>query len=119
MVLLLVCNAQLYAGMVRVAPEARLDDGLLNVYLFKGRGLASMVRLLLSVLARRHRRDPQIIHHTARQVVVETARPLPVQVDGEPIGTTPIRFDVVPGALKVLVPPTAPDTLFVAAPGSD
>ncbi len=112
-VLLLVCNAQLYAGMVRVAPEARLDDGLLNVYLFKGRGFASLVRLLLSVLARRHRRDPQIIHHTARQVVVETVRPLPVQVDGEPIGATPIRFDIVPGALKILVPPTAPGTLFV------
>jgi len=111
-VLILICNAQLYAGMVRVAPEARLDDGLLNVYLFQGRGLVDMVRHVVHVLMRRHRRDPLVSHCAVQQAVVYTARPLPVQVDGEPIGTTPMRFEIVPKALNILVPPTAPATLF-------
>lgn len=112
-VLLLVCNIQLYAGMVRVAPDARLDDGLLNVYLFQGRGFTDMVRHVVQVLLRRHRRDPLVRHRAVREATVCTARPLPVQVDGEPIGTTPMRFEIVPQALSVLVPPNVPPTLFI------
>lgn len=111
-VLILVCNTQLYAGMVRVAPDARLDDGLLNVYLFQGHGFTDMVRHVVQVLLRRHRRDPLVRHRTVREVIIDAAHPLPVQVDGEPIGTTPMRFEVVPRALSVLVPPNAPATLF-------
>jgi diacylglycerol kinase family enzyme len=36
-----------------------------------------------------------------------------VQIDGDPIGTTPMTFQVIPRALRVLVPPTAPASLFV------
>ncbi|HID88010.1 MAG TPA: diacylglycerol kinase family lipid kinase [Anaerolineae bacterium] len=111
-ILILISNAQLYAGMMRVAAKARLDDGLLDVCCFKGHGFLSTLRHLASVVTRHHLRDPQVAYYRARRIVVRTSRPLPVQVDGDPIGATPMAFEVVPRALKVILPPNAPQELF-------
>lgn len=115
-ILIIVSNVQLYAGTVRLAPEARLDDGRLNACIFKGYGLPSMLHHLATVIGRRHRRDPKVATFDIRHMSVETADPLPVHVDGEPIGTTPISLEVVPRALKILVPPNVSATLFVESP---
>jgi len=102
--LVLVSNAQLYAGALRVATNARLDDGLLDVCLFKGQGFLAILHHLTGVLVSRHLRDPEVEYHQARQVTIRSRRPLPVQVDGEPVGVTPMTFAVAPQALSVLVP---------------
>ncbi len=115
-VLVGVSNAQLYAGTVRIAPDARLDDGWLDAYIFEGYGIFSVVRLLLRALSRLVRRVPQVETHQIRQMSVETDEPVPVHVDGEPIGSTPISFGVVPRALKLLVPPDVPAKLFTLPP---
>ena len=115
-VLVIVSNAQLYGGAVRLAPNARLDDGWLNAYIFKGQGLLTMLRHLISVLARRHRRDPKVAAYDIRHMTIETAEPLQVQVDGEPFGTTPISLEVMPRALKILVPPDVSQALFSKSP---
>lgn len=114
-ILVLVSNAQLYAGTVRLASNARLDDGWLDAYIFQGRGLPAMVRHLLSILVRRPRHDPNVETFNIRHMTVETAEPLPVHVDAEPIGTTPISLEVVPQALKILVPADVPATLFTGS----
>lgn len=116
-ILIIVSNTQLYAGTVRLAPDARLDDGLLNACIFKGRGLLTMLSHLVSVVVRRHRRDPKVATYDVRHMTVDSAEPLPVHVDGESVGTTPISLEVVPRALKILVPSDVPARLFVEPPG--
>ena len=111
-ILVLISNAQLYAGTARVAARARLDDGLLDVCCFKGHGFLTTLRHLASVVTRHHLRDPQVEYYHARRITIHTSRPLPVQVDGDPIGATPMAFEVVPKALKVIVPPNVPQGLF-------
>ena len=111
-ILILVSNIQLYGGLVRITPEARLDDGLLDVRIFKGVGMRWVLRHLIGVFTSRHLRDPKVVHFRGRRVAVYTAEPAPVQVDGEPIGTTPILFEVVPRALRVLVPSDVSPRLF-------
>ncbi len=111
-ILILVSNIQLYGGLVRITPEARLDDGLLDVRIFKGVGLRWVLRHVVGVFTSRHLRDPKVVHFRGRRVAVYTAEPAPVQVDGEPIGTTPILFEVVPRALRVLVPRDVSPRLF-------
>jgi diacylglycerol kinase family enzyme len=64
-------------------------------------------------LGGRHLRDPSVKFLRARRVMVDCARPWPVQIDGDPIGATPMTFQVVPRALRALIPPTAPPSLFV------
>ena len=110
---ILISNAQLYGGVLRITPEAKLDDGLLDVVIFNGVGPTYTLRHLFSILGGRHLRDPSVKFLRARRVMVDCARPWPVQIDGDPIGSTPMTFQIIPRALRVLVPPTAPASLFV------
>jgi YegS/Rv2252/BmrU family lipid kinase len=114
--LVIVSNAQLYAKLVRVAAEAYLDDGLLDVCIFKGVNLASTVHHAVRVFARRHLRDPQVEYYRCRKVSISTATPLPIQVDGDPVGTTPMEFEIVPQALNIIVPRNLSQRLFLHAP---
>lgn len=116
-VLIIVANAQLYGGTVRLAADARLDDGLLNAYIFTGHGLLTMLRHLVSVLIQRHQHDPRVAAYHIRHMTIEATEPLPVHVDAEPIGTTPISIDVIPRALKILVPVDVPASLFAEPSG--
>jgi diacylglycerol kinase (ATP) len=110
---ILVSNAQLYGGVLYITPEAKLDDGLLDVVIFSGVGLAYTLRHLFSILGRRHLLDPSVKFMRAQSVMVDCARPWPVQIDGDPFGSTPMTFQVIPRALRILVPATAPASLFV------
>ena len=110
---ILVSNAQLYGGVLRITPEAKLDDGWLDVVIFNGVGPTYTLRHLLSILGGRHLHDPSVKFMHARRVMVDCAKPWPVQIDGDPIGTTPMTFQVIPRALRILVPPSAPAALFV------
>lgn len=110
--LVVVSNAQLYGGVVRITPAAQLDDGFLDVCVFKGFGAQDLLAHVLGVFSGRHLRDPKVKFLRARRVQIEAIHPQPVQVDGEHIGSTPMTFQVIPAALKVLVPRTAPAALF-------
>jgi diacylglycerol kinase (ATP) len=110
--LILVSNIKQYVGVLNVAREARMDDGLLDVFVFKGLGFTYAVRHLLKVVSQRYLQDPQVIHRQVRRIEVRTEWAIPVQVDGDPIGTTPVTLKVAPLALRVLVPSSAPPGLF-------
>ncbi|MDY7078844.1 MAG: diacylglycerol kinase family lipid kinase [Chloroflexota bacterium] len=110
--LILVSNIQQYAGILNVAREARMDDGLLDVFIFKGLGFSYAVRHLLKIISQRYLQDPHVVHRQARRIEVWTEEAVPVQADGDPIGATPITLQVVPHALRILVPPSAPPGLF-------
>jgi YegS/Rv2252/BmrU family lipid kinase len=115
--LVLVSNIQQYGGKLHVIREARIDDGLLDVFVFKGLGPTYAVRHLVKVASRRYLEDPRIVHRQAKEVRVSTEPATPFQLDGDPVGHTPLTLSVVPRGLRVLVPPTAPSGLFsVSAP---
>jgi diacylglycerol kinase family enzyme len=88
----------------------------LDVVIFSGVGPQYTFRHLFSILGGRHLRDPSVKFLRARRVIVDSAQPWPVQIDGDPFGTTPMTFQVIPRALRVLVPATAPASLFVSGP---
>jgi YegS/Rv2252/BmrU family lipid kinase len=112
--LVVIGNSQLYGGVMRITAHAVIDDGLLDVCVIKGRTLRSAPLRALSILLRRYNTDPAIEYHRARSVLVESRHPMPVQVDGDRIGMTPMTFAVASGALRVLLPPDAPADLLRA-----
>jgi YegS/Rv2252/BmrU family lipid kinase len=105
-------NIQLYGGWFKMAPCALLDDGLLDLYVFRGRGPARTALHGLRLLFSQHLQDPEVAMYRASCVRVRTRRPMPVHVDGEPAGYTPVTIAVIPRALRMLIPPTAPAGLF-------
>lgn len=111
-VMIVVGNAQLYAGHFYLASNARMDDGQLEVMVFRGEGFRATLGHFARILLRRHERDARLTTYRARQVRISTAGHCDVHVDAEPIGTTPAAYIVVPRALRVLVPAGAPASLF-------
>jgi YegS/Rv2252/BmrU family lipid kinase len=110
--LVVVNNIQQYGGLVEVAPRAKLDDGLLDVFVFEGLGFGYVVRHLVRVLSQRYLDDPEIVHRQARRIEIRAEDPLAVQVDGDPLGQTPVEILVIPRALRILAPPTMPADLL-------
>ena len=89
----------------RWGPDIRADDGRLDVCIVRARTVVDYAGLLWHVLRGSHKQSANVRYEVAtRSVVVEAKHPLPVQADGEILGTTPVRIEVVPLALKVVVP---------------
>ncbi len=116
--LVTVGNTRLWAGAVRITHRASAADGLLDVCVFPGRSLLTKLRHLFLVVVGRHEDDPEVTYLQVRELLVASRPRIPLQVDGEPFGTTPARIQIVPGAVLVLVGPgTAP--VVVDAPIED
>jgi len=112
LMMLIVSNARLYGPLWELAPRAQLDDGLLDVYLFKGTNTLDTFRHLVTLMAGNQGVDPQIEYYQARHITVIPERSLPVHLDGDPFGNTPVNIQVVPRALSVVVPRWTPNALF-------
>lgn len=114
--MVVVGNTQLYGGLVKITSHASIDDGLLDVCVIKGDNGFSVLRRLFAILSRRQAKDPEIQYYRARTVSIVSRPALPVQVDGDPIGATPMTFEVVPGALRALLPRDLPEDLVQHQP---
>jgi diacylglycerol kinase (ATP) len=97
-----------YAGVgISVAPEARLDDGRFDVVVFEGFRRLELLMHLMGALGGR-RPDRRLTTYRAAHVRVTTRRPLPVRVDSDDAGTTPIDLSVKRGQLRVVAPGRKP-----------
>jgi diacylglycerol kinase (ATP) len=116
MILVFVSNIRYQGGLFNVTPEARVDDGLLDVRIFRGLGPSWVMRHIAGIFTHRHLRDPAVSHYQGRRVAIYTEEPFPVQLDGEPVGImTPVSLEVVPRSLRVLVPRAVQSDLFAHA----
>jgi diacylglycerol kinase family enzyme len=100
-----VGNAGLLPGGFTLLPEARLDDGLLDVGILAPGGLAGWARVAGRVLTHRYRDGRELERFRARRIEVWTGADLPRQIDGEV--TTPgrtLNVSVRPGSLVVRLP---------------
>ena len=110
--LALVSNCRLYAGGgITISPQAKLDDGLFEVWLFQGKQILKMFQYgALMKAGRREFPGMTMVH--GRSITIHMNPTMPCQTDGEPGGTTPLTCDLKPGALRLLVPASAPHDLF-------
>jgi diacylglycerol kinase (ATP) len=107
--LVAVANSQSYGGGMRIAPAARLDDGLLDVVVIGGElSKPGFLATFPKVFSGRHVEHPAVHVHRAARVELEAERPVAVHVDGEPVGTLPASFQVWPAAIAVLAAGDAP-----------
>jgi diacylglycerol kinase family enzyme len=99
-------NGPFVGAAYALAPEARVDDGLLDVVIFRRAGvLRVLLHLLLVAGGRRLPPPPHAEVVRARSIRVSTLRrrTLPVHADGSVVGATPAHFEVLPASLKVLI----------------
>lgn len=110
--MIVIGNSQLYGGVVKITHQATIDDGLLDVCVIRGNGLWSALVHTIAILRRRYDHNPEITYYRARTVEIAARPSLPVQVDGDTIGYTPMTVDVVPGGLRALMPTNLPEHLL-------
>lgn len=109
--MLVAANAGSYGGDLRIAPEASLTDGLLDVCVFEAPpGLppplqrAAFLRQMGAFALGRHRQDPDVAYLRCRRLTLSATPDAPIQIDGDPDGYTPLVVEAVPQALAVRVP---------------
>jgi len=101
--LIAVGNGRRFAGGLRILPTADAADGLLDVCIVgdlnKMETLAQLPRLFNGT----HVNHPKVTMCRGRRVTITAQRPINSQADGEPLGVTPVTFEVLPGQLLVLI----------------
>jgi diacylglycerol kinase (ATP) len=97
-------NTPTYGGGIRIAPDARLDDGRLEVCVVESMAKVRLLRLFPSVFSGRHLTLPEVRYFQAEQLRIETEEPSEVYADGEYVCSTPVEVRVEAGALQVIVP---------------
>jgi len=106
-VMVVVANGPAYGGGMRICPDARMDDGLLDVLVVAPLSRTALMRIYPRVYRGTHVSDPRVSVERARQVRV-AAEGIVATADGERLARLPVTAQAVPGALRVLVPPPAP-----------
>ncbi len=100
----LAMNGDYTAGGMWVAPSAAPDDGSFDVVLIGDFSKREFVTTFPKIYRGRHVSHPKVEIIRAKELHVDADSPLPIVLDGEQPGTTPVRFDIVPSALRIRVP---------------
>jgi YegS/Rv2252/BmrU family lipid kinase len=98
---LAVANGQYTGRGIHLAPDARIDDGRFDVLIFEGFGGLDLATHFVRALLGRPW-DPRIRRYRAAKVRVTTRRPLPVRLDSQDLGSTPVELVTRRGALRVI-----------------
>jgi YegS/Rv2252/BmrU family lipid kinase len=101
---LAVGNGRFYGAGMTVAPDARIDDGQLDLYSLETTRLWRLAILAPAIRSGQHHAAPEVRSEKGAWFEVVTSRPRHINVDGELRGMTPARFMVRPQALEVFVP---------------
>jgi len=99
-----VANSAAYGGGMMLAPQASLEDGLLDVVLIADEPKLQFLRHLPKVFKGEHVGLPAVRILQAKEVEVRADRPFTMYADGDPIAELPVIVKVLPRAIRVMVP---------------
>lgn len=100
----LVGNGRLYGGRFPFFKEAVMDDGLLDVIVFKRLGYVDIIRYLQDVVFTPQISSPEVEYFQTKHLRVTSDESVPVEIDGELVGNCPVEFKIRAGGLRVLTP---------------
>ncbi len=113
------CNSKAYGGGMYAAPDALLDDGLLEVVILERVSkLAFLTKILPKVFDGSYVHEPSVRVFRAQELSLSADRPFTMYADGDPIGELPLRVRALSDAITMLTPHTLPSDSPFAAPSS-
>ncbi|MEB3238302.1 MAG: diacylglycerol kinase family protein [Candidatus Sericytochromatia bacterium] len=98
---IVIANGRAFGGGLPVMPQALADDGQLDIALLGALPAWHLPSLLLALLRGQHLLHPRVEVMMGATVKVSSAVRMPLEADGEVLGTTPATFGVLPGALRL------------------
>jgi len=108
LLMMIVCNARVFGGKFRIAPQARMDDGRLDLVRFGNMGALRRLSIMRHLMAGTHLQQEKVAVEQAERFSLRFDQPPAYETDGEwnQARSATIDIECVPGALDVLVPPT-------------
>ena len=100
----LIGNGRYYGGPVAFFKDARIDDGKLDVLIFKNLGYLDIARYLGTIFMGSHTELADVEYFQTKRVTVTSKEDVPVEVDGEVVTKLPVTFRISSKKLKVIVP---------------
>jgi diacylglycerol kinase (ATP) len=99
-----VCNSPYYGARLQFAPDAVMNDGLLDVRIYRNFSKLEYIRHAISISQGKHLLEPRIMRRKAQTIRIEADPSVEIHADGVPLGKTPAAIEVIPAALRVCVP---------------
>jgi diacylglycerol kinase (ATP) len=99
----IISNGQYFAGGMKIAPHAQLDDGFLDVVSVQDLGRSELLKLWPKLYRGGHIGNPKITESKTTSITVESEDKLYVEADGIILGETPASFRVIPSALTIMI----------------
>ncbi|QXQ08907.1 diacylglycerol kinase family protein [Paeniglutamicibacter sp. Y32M11] len=103
-----VGNVGQYGGGLRICPQARIDDGLLDIVALGRAGIVGVAMTFLRSYRGNHVRQENVSFTRGRVITLNASKPLDIFADGENVGRLPATITILPAALQVLVPKNSP-----------
>jgi YegS/Rv2252/BmrU family lipid kinase len=100
----IVSNNGCYMGNFKIASQAKIDDGYLDVCIFKSKKRLDWHRYLYGFLFNKLHAFPDVEYYRAKKVSISSSEEVPGAIDGEPFGFAPVEIEVAPQILPVIVP---------------
>jgi len=101
--LIVVANGKFAGGGMMLAPQAEIDDGLLDVTLTDGAGRFDVIKELPRIGRGGLLKNPKVSQARAKEVKITSEEPMAIDVDGELVGYTPATIKILPGAVRFVV----------------
>ena len=99
-----VANSKAYGGGMYIAPDAELDDGLLDVVAIREVSRLRFLANMPKVFRGNHLNEPSVFTHRGSEITVEAERRFRVYADGDPIADVPVTMTVAKRCLRVVGP---------------
>jgi diacylglycerol kinase (ATP) len=100
----IVANCRYFGAGMKICPEAEPDDGVFDTLLIGDVTKRDLVTTLPKIYRGTHLPHPKAELLRGKVVEIDAGEPLPVELDGEQPGTTPVRFEILPRAVRLRVP---------------
>ena len=99
-----ICNAPFYGPHFRIVPDVLMDDGLLDVIIYRNYSKLEYILHAIAIWQGKRELRPKFIRRRVKSLRLKTDRPVEVEINGYSYGYTPAAITIAPGALKVRVP---------------
>lgn len=97
----LIANSNSVAGFEKLAPGARIDDGMFDVIAVKKCNLGEFIRLVSMALRGEHFNDPHVVYFKTNRMEVTSPGHVQLNLDGELGGTLPCTFEILPRHIEI------------------
>jgi diacylglycerol kinase (ATP) len=109
-----VCNSPFYGAHLQFAPQATMDDGYLDTLIYQNFSKLEYILHAIAISQGQRVFEPKVKRWRIKKLYITARTPLSLHADGEQIGTTPAKIEIIPAALRVRIPQRVIDSANIS-----